>query len=205
MTALLLACGALAREVLALQARHGWDAEVQALPAGLHNRPARIPGEVERRVESSSRSFQPVVVIYGDCGTGGRLQEMLERRGWHGLSAPHCYALYAGDRAFDRMMEAEPGTFFLTDYLVRSFDHLVIEGLGLDQHPELRDAYFGRYRRAVYLQQRRDPALLEQARIAALAIDLPLEVRYTGLRGLESKLVPLLGSGKPIAESTSSR
>lgn len=191
MTALLLTCGALAREVIALRDRHRWDAEVQALPASLHNRPKEIPAALERRMDQIGRGYDPVIVVYGDCGTGGELEKFLDERGWEGLAAPHCYALYAEERRFERMMRNEPGTFFLTDYLVASFDHLVIEGLGLDRHPELLETYFGRYQRVVYLQQRRDPGLRQQARRAAERLGLPLEVHFTGLANLESELLQL--------------
>ncbi len=193
MTALLVVCGALAREVFTLKHRHGWDADIQALPAHLHNRPERICAAVRRAVEGVKADYDPVVVVYGDCGTGGRLQSVLEERGWKGLPAPHCYALYAGNENFEALMEEEPGTFFLTDYLVRSFDHLVIEGLGLDRHPVLHQDYFGHYKRAVYLQQQLDERLLEDARRAADTLGLPLEVRYTGMAEMELQLLRLLG------------
>lgn len=202
MTALLLACGALAREVIALRDRHRWDAEVQALSAGLHNRPKDIPAALQRRMDQVEREFDPVIVVYGDCGTGGELKKLLVERGWEGLAAPHCYALYADERRFERMMQEEPGTFFLTDYLVASFDHLVIESLGLDRHPELLETYFGRYQRVVYLQQRRDPRLRQQARRAAERLELPLEVQFTGLDSLESALLNLIQKHSVPVEMT---
>lgn len=192
MTALIVACGALAREVIELRARNAWDAKVVALPASLHNTPDRIPDAVERRVAQERDHFRPVVVVYGDCGTGGGLAALLRERGWRGLSAPHCYAAFAGRDEFDQLMRQEPGTFFLTDYLAGSFDHLVLEGLGIDRFPELAHAYFKRYRRIVYLRQRHDAALLEKARQAAMALKLPLEVRDTGLVALEDQLEQLL-------------
>ena len=190
MTALLVACGALAREVITARDRNGWDAKVLALPAQLHNTPDEIPAAVEQRVAETH--FEPVIVVYGDCGTGGNLGRLLGARGWLGLSGPHCYATYAGKRHFDEMMQRELGTFFLTDYLVGSFDHLVIEGLGLDRFPELVDDYFAHYHRMVYLQQRRNTALLSKARMAAETIGLPLEIRYTGLTKLEEEIEELL-------------
>lgn len=192
MTSLLIVCGALAREVLTLRDRHSWDADVQALPAALHNRPEKIPAAVQEKVNRNLDVYEHVVVVYGDCGTGGQLQDLLDQNGWVGLSTPHCYALFAGRRHFDRMMEEEPGTFFLTDYLAGSFDHLVTEGLGLDRYPELQEEYFGRYRRVVYLSQRVDRRLLDGARRAAAFLGLPLEVRHTALSGLESGLIRLL-------------
>lgn len=192
MTALLVACGALAREVISARDRNGWDAAVLALPALLHNKPAEIPAAVKRRIAAAGGGYSPVVVVYGDCGTGGGLARLLADRGWLGLAAPHCYAAYAGRAAFDELMREQLGTFFLTDYLVGSFDHLVIEALGLDRYPQLRDDYFGRYRRVVYLQQRRDPGLVERAREAAAVLDLPLQIRYTGLSTLETEIEQLL-------------
>lgn len=193
MTALIVACGALAREVIAARDRNCWHAKVLALPAQLHNRPDGIPAAVARRIGQSGGTYAPVVVVYGDCGTGGALQQLLEARGWLGLAGPHCYASYAGQHDFAAMMREEPGTFFLTDFLAGSFDHLVMEGLGLDRYPQLAGDYFTHYHRVVYLQQRRDPALLYKARQAARALGLPLEVRYTGLARLEREIERLLG------------
>ncbi len=192
MTALLVACGALAREVITARDRSAWDAKVLALPASLHNTPKDIAPAVERRVAESGAEFEPVIVVYGECGTRGELARLLSDRGWLGLSGPHCYSTYTGDREFDEMMRFEPGTFFLTDYLVGSFDHLVIEGLGLDRFPELMGDYFANYRRVVYLQQRRDATLLRKATLAAEAIGLPLEIQFTGLVSLEEEIEELL-------------
>lgn len=194
MTALLVACGALAHDLITARDRRGWDAEILALPALLHNRPERIPAAVERRVAQAGDGFDPVIVVYGDCGTGGVLDRLLKDHDWLGLAGPHCYAVFAGARQFDSMMSEQPGTFFLTDYLVGSFDHLVTEGLGLDRFPELRQQYFANYRRVVYLQQHRDPTLLTKAEAAAQALGLPLEVRYTGLARLEAEIERLLSS-----------
>ncbi len=195
MTALIVACGALAREVVAARDRNRWPADVLALPAMLHNSPAEIPMAVERRIEAAGTGYAPVVVVYGDCGTGGGLDRLLRARGWLGLAGPHCYASFAGQPEFAAMMQDEPGTFFLTDYLAGSFDHLVWEGLGLDRYPELAADYFTHYRRVVYLQQRRDPMLLHKARQAARALQLPLEVRYTGTARLELEIERLLVAG----------
>lgn len=192
MTTLLLACGALAREVIAIRDRHGWDAKVLALPALLHNIPRQIPAAIARAVEQHGHEFDRIVIVYGDCGTGGRLDQELEALGLERIAGPHCYEMYAGKGGFAALSEEEPGTFYLTDYLTGSFDHLVIEGLGLDRHPELRDEYFANYRRLVYLQQRDDPELVEKARAGAAALDLPLEIRPTGYGELESRLLALM-------------
>lgn len=192
MTTLLVACGALAREVIALRDRHNWDAKVLAVPALLHNTPERIPDAVAGRIEEMRDAYERVVIVYGDCGTGGALDATLERLAVERVSGPHCYEQYAGARDFAALMDEEPGTFFLTDYLAHSFDHLVIEGLGLDRLPELRDDYFRNYRRVVYLQQREDPKLLAKAQAAARALNLPLEVRHTGYGALEERLLALM-------------
>ena len=187
----LIACGALAREVLALRDRYGWDADVLGVPVLLHNRPDRIPPAVRERIRGARRSYGRVVVVYGECGTRGELDAVLAEEGVERVAGPHCYEMYADGQFGDLMREA-PGTFFLTDFLVRSFDHLVVENLGLDRHPELRREYFGNYTRVVYLAQTEDPALAEAAQRAAAALDLPLEIRPVGLGGLETRLVELM-------------
>jgi hypothetical protein len=195
MTTALIACGALAREVLALKEKHGWDAEVWGVPALLHNRPDRIPPAVLERIRAARASHRRVVVVYGDCGTGGQLDRLLAAEGVERVAGPHCYEMYANG-GFEGLMAEEPGTFFLTDYLVQSFDHLVIEGLGLDRFPELRDEYFRHYRRVVYLAQRDDPELRARAQWAARYLGLPLEIRPTGYGALETRLVALMNSGE---------
>lgn len=191
MSVALIVCGALAREVLALRDRHSWDAEVLGVAALLHNEPDRIPAAVRSQIKAARVKHSHVFVVYGDCGTGGLLDQMLAAEGVERVPGPHCYEMYA-DRSFDAMTAAEPGTFFLTDYLVESFDHLVLEGLGLDQHPELRDDYFGNYTRVVYLAQLEDDRLRARARWAAAELGLPLEIRSVGYGGLETRLCRLM-------------
>jgi hypothetical protein len=190
-TNLLIGCGALAREVIALRDKHQWDAEVLALPVLLHNTPHRIPDAVIQKIQDVRANYDRVIVIYGDCGTSGELDKRLETIGVERVAGPHCYEMYAGDD-FQALMDEEPGTYFLTDYLVQSFDHLVIEGLGLDRYPELHEMYFGNYRRVIYLQQRADDTLLTKAHEAAAALKLPLEIRSTGYGALETRLLNLL-------------
>lgn len=187
----LIVCGALAREVLALREKHGWEADVLAVPSLLHNEPDRIPGAVLNRIHQARESHERVVVVYGDCGTGGQLDALLEAEGVQRVAGPHCYEMYANGR-FESLMTEAPGTYFLTDYLVQSFDHLVIEGMGLQRHPELRGEYFRNYTRAVYLAQRDDPALKARAQWAAGYLGLPLMVIDVGYGLLESRLKELM-------------
>lgn len=188
----LIVCGALAREVLTLRDRNGWAVAVLGVPALLHNTPGRIPEAVRRRIQEARITYERVIVVYGDCGTGGHLDRALAAEGVERVSGPHCYEMYAGAEGFASLMAQQLGTFFLTDYLVRSFDHLVIEGLGLDRFPELRADYFGSYTRCVYLAQTEDAALWERAAWCAAQIGLPLEIRPTGYGALEQRLAELL-------------
>jgi Protein of unknown function (DUF1638) len=189
---LVIGCGALGRELVELVARDGLEhVEVRCLPASLHNRPERIPAAVEGLVVAAQGRYERIFVAYGDCGTGGALDRVLARHGIERLPGAHCYQAYAGVAAFDRMAEEEPGTFYLTDFLVRSFDRLVITGLGIDRHPELLPQYFAGYRRGVYLSQRDDPALLEAAERAAERLGLTFEHRPTGLGELATSIARL--------------
>ncbi len=191
MTTALIACGALAREVLALKEKHGWDADVLGVPSLLHNTPDRIPEAVRERIHAARARYDRVVVVYGDCGTGGMLDDMLAAEGVERVAGPHCYEMYANGE-FEKFMTDHPGTYFLTDYLVQSFDHLVVEGMGLDRFPELRDEYFRNYTRVVYLAQRDDPALQARAQWAAGVLGLPLEIRPVGYGALETRLIELI-------------
>jgi hypothetical protein len=187
----IVACGALAREVLELRDKYGWAAEVVGVPVLLHNTPERIPPAVRRRIRELRATHARVVVVYGDCGTAGGLDAALAEEGVERIAGPHCYEIYAAGE-FEKIMAEAPGTFFLTDYLVGSFDHLVLENLGLDRYPELRQDYFGNYTRVIYLVQREDPARMARARWAADQLGLPLEIRSVGLGALETRLVELM-------------
>jgi hypothetical protein len=187
----LVLCGALAREVIAIAGRRAWEVELFGVAALDHMRPVRIAPDVERRLRQLIPRFERVAVVYGDCGTGGGLDELLARYNVPRVAGPHCYEMYAGP-AFEPLVAEEPGTFFLTDFLVRGFEGTVRRGLGLDRFPELRDAYFGNYRRVLYLVQREDADLLERARSIAASLGLPLEVRHTGYGLLEERLAALL-------------
>jgi hypothetical protein len=186
---LLIACGALAREVLAVIRLNGWrHMELTCLPADLHNKPQRIPEAVRARIRAARPDYQRIFVLYGDCGTGGVLDHILAEEGVERIAGPHCYAFYSGVDAFLAEAEAEPACFYLTDYLARHFERLVIQGLGLDRHPELLPLYFGNYRRLVYLAQAPDPRLEQQAKAAALRLGLAYEHRATGYGGLRDFL-----------------
>lgn len=202
MTTALIACGALAREVLAIKEKYGWDADVLGVPALLHMRPDKIPAAVCDRIHDARNQFERVVVVYGDCGTGGALDGLLAAEGVERITGPHCFEMYANGRpgTFESLMEEQLGTFFLTDYLVQSFDHLVIEELGLDRYPALREDYFGNYTRAVYLAQTDNPQLLARAQWAADYLQLPLETRSTGYGALESRLVALMSTPAETVE-----
>lgn len=186
-----IACGAIGREIAAALRLNGLvDARVVGMPAMLHNEPEKIPQAVAAAIDAE-RIRDPeaqIVVGYADCGTGGRLAAVCAAEGIEMLPGPHCYELLAGKQAFTQMHEDELGTFFLTDYLVRNFDRLVMGTLGLDRHPELAATYFAHYRRVVHLAQFDDPAVESRAREAATTLGLAYERRVTGLEPLQAIL-----------------
>ena len=184
MTATVVACGALAVHIQAIARRRGWDVEVRPLPALLHNRPERIAPAVREVLTDDV-----VAVAYADCGTYGALDEVLGDV--PRLSGDHCYDVLARDEVREAL-EDEPGTYFLTDFLARTFEHTVLRELGLDRHPELRDAYFGHYTRVVWLAQHPTPATRAAAERAAGRLGLPLEVREVGDGGLEMQLANVI-------------
>ena len=187
---LVIGCGALARELVELTRRSGLPAvDLTCLPASLHNRPERIPDAVRRRIRRArAAGYERLFVAYADCGTGGLLDRVLEEEGVSRLAGAHCYEVYAGSAAFAAVQDEEPGTFYLTDFLARNFEGLVVRGLGLDRHPDLLPVYFGNYRRLVYLAQVDDDALTATARAAAERLGLAFERRLTGLGELESSI-----------------
>ena len=189
---LVIGCGALAVELVALTRRAGLpEVELTCLPAALHNRPERIPGAVRARIRRArADGYDRLFVAYADCGTGGLLDRVLDEEGVARLEGAHCYEVYAGRAAFEALADEEPGTFYLTDFLVRNFERLVIRGLGLDRHPELLPLYFGNYRRLLYLAQTADPGLDARAEAAAARLGLAFDRRFTGLGGLELELGP---------------
>lgn len=183
----IVACGALARELRALTGQPAMaHIALKFLPAGLHNTPGKIPGAVDAALTALGERRRRLFVGYADCGTAGALDKVLEKHGARRLPGAHCYAFYAGLERFDALQEAEPGTFYLTDYLARQFDTLVFEPLGLDRHPELREAYFGNYRRLVHLAQVPNAELDARARAAADRLGLAYERIETGFGALEA-------------------
>jgi Protein of unknown function (DUF1638) len=179
---LLIACGALAKELVAISRQNQWQQlKIQCLPAELHNTPDEIPAAVVAMIEECKDKYHRIFVAYADCGTGGLLDKAIAPYGIERLPGAHCYEFYAGTDAFAELADTEPGTFYLTDFLVRHFDRLVIEGLGIDRHPELRSTYFGNYRRVVYLAQTHSADLAGLARRHAAFLGLDYEERYTGL------------------------
>ena len=186
---LLLACGALAHELVELQKRNRWEhIRIQCLPAELHNTPQSIPGAVDEALEKYKPEYEHIFVAYADCGTGGLLDRVLERHDVERIPGAHCYQFFAGASVFDAFSDAEPGTFYLTDFLTRHFDRLVVKSLGLDRHPELREQYFGNYKRLVYLAQEKSDKLSKDARSHAEFLGLEYIEHYTGLEPVESVL-----------------
>jgi Protein of unknown function (DUF1638) len=195
--ALVIGCGALARELVATTAGlPGID--VACLSPDLHNRPERIPDQVRVRIrEARADGYERVFVAYADCGTGGLLDPVLQEEGVERLAGAHCYEFFAGRASFAQLADEEPATFWLTDFLARNFERLVIRGLGIDRHPELEPMYFANYRRLVYLSQTEDPELLAMARAAAERLDLAFEHRHVGLGELATS-IEAFAAGAPI-------
>ena len=197
---LIIGCGALVRE-LQQTARRNCDTAlvVECLPASLHNRPEKVAPEVRRRVRAAKAAggFAKILVGYMDCGTGGLLDRVCDEEGVERLPGAHCYELYAGSETFAAFQDAEPGTFYLTDYMVRYFNRLIMRGLGIAAHPELRDAYFGNYTRVVHLAQSDDPTLARAAEKAAETLSLRYERLATGIEGLATPIQMLASRTNP--------
>ena len=192
---LIVACGALARELLQVVEANGLShIDVECLPASFHNTPDVIPDAVATRVRAATNRYQRIFVGYGDCGTGGRLDAVCKELGVDRLPGDHCYEFLSGSEAFADLHAEELGTFFLTDYLVKHFDRLVVKAFWLDTHPEMLNALFGNYRRLAYLSQVDDPDLLDRARSAAARLGLSFEHRPTGLSNLEAQVLIGIGS-----------
>ena len=186
---LVIACGALAREINQLKKTNGWEhLELTCIDAALHFYPEKIPAQLRARIRENRDRYDDIYIAYAECGTRGEIDKIIEEEGIERLPGAHCYQFFAGEESFAQMSDEQPGTFYLTDFLARHFDRLVVRALGLDQHPELRDAYFGNYTRLVYLSQTVDEALVLAAQEAAKFLGLAFEQCYTGYGDLERSL-----------------
>lgn len=186
---LVITCAAIAREVNELKKPGQWSQmDLQAITVDLHARPEKIPAAVAEKIDQAGDRYQHIFVAYGDCGTSGELDRVLEERGVKRLPGAHCYDFLAGRDSYRQMQDEEPGTFYLTDFLTQHFERLVIEILGIDRHPELLETYFGNYTRLVFLAQTDSAELTEQARAAAERLGLRFERVYTGM----GEMVPAL-------------
>ncbi len=186
---LVIACGALAREINQLKKTNGWGhLELTCIDAALHFYPEKIPAQLRAKIRENRDKYDDIYVAYAECGTRGEIDRIVEEEGIERLPGAHCYQFFAGCEAFAKMSDDEPGTFYLTDFLVRHFDRLVMRSLGLDRHPELRDMYFGNYKRLIYLSQTADEKLVLAAKEAAKALGLAYEQVHTAYGELETSL-----------------
>lgn len=192
---LIIACGALARELgdVLKTSRLDW-VDIECLPAVLHNTPKLITDAVRERIDRASGRYDKIFVGYADCGTGGMLDRLLEERGIERLPGAHCYEFFAGVNRFAQLHDEDPATFYLTDFLVKHFDRLVWQGLGLDRWPQLRDDYFGNYRRVIYLSQVSSDLLVSKAREAAARLGLEFEHHHVGYGDFEPTVLTVAGS-----------
>jgi hypothetical protein len=197
---LLIACGALAREVAALKRINGWTSvDVRCLPAQLHNRPEGIAPAVRAEIQANRAHYAQMFVVYGDCGTRGTLDAVLKEEGVERLAGAHCYEFLATSQVFAQLSDAEPGTFYLTDFLLRHFERLVIRPLGLDRHPQLEVEYFRNYKKLVYLAQVERPGAIVEAQRIADSFGFTFEYRFTGYGELGTRLATLVASQDTLA------
>lgn len=201
---LIIACGALARELSEVVSINNLKhIEVECLPASYHNSPDKIPAALEERILKHSADYEQIFVGYADCGTGGKVDKVCEKFGLKRLSGSHCYEFFAGRENFANIQENNIGSFYLTDFLVRHFERLVIKALWIDTHPELLNEYFGNYTQVVYLAQTDDPKLEELAREAAKKLGLKLVIKKTGYGDLEPEIISLSSSKEPKVSNLS--
>ncbi len=192
MTTAFVICGALGKEVKDIVDRRGWDVDIYGVSALLHLYPNRIVDELREKLHTLRPRYDHLVVVYGDCGMNGKLEPILDEIGAARVKGPHCYEMLAGAELFERVSEDRPGTFFLTDWLVRNFERAVVRGLGLDRHPDLIPMLFGNYDAVLYLRQMPNPRLAAKAEEIAAYLGLPLEINDVGLGELESRLADLM-------------
>lgn len=199
----LVVCGAIVREMIAVAERQGWNYELTAVPAQLHNRPERIAPALKERLDYWANRFDLIIVGYADCGSGGAIDDLVEHYPHvHRIPGPHCYEFYGGER-FEEQAQREPGTFYLTDFLARHFDGLVIKGLGLDRFPQLRDDYFGNYRELLYLRQQPEEDESDAAHKAAQRLGLEYRREDVGLEILEARLIQIVSQAEVDKERKS--
>jgi len=195
-TVLVIACGAIARELVRIREMNDWDhIQIQCLPAKLHKTPDRIPGAVSDRIDQERGNYDQIFVAYADCGTGGLLDKVLADTGIERIPGAHCYEFLSGSNVFHELAEQEPGSFYLTDFLVQHFERLVIRGLGLDRQPQLMPLYFGNYKRVVYLAQTESEKLRVLAQSHAEFLGLDYLFQFTGDRSLTLLLKPFVRTG----------
>ena len=189
---LVIACGALAKEITALIRMNNWtQLQLRYLPAKLHNEPKNIPQNIRKYLVNAQNKFSRIFIGYADCGTGGKLDNLLEEFGVQRLPGAHCYEFFSSTQTFSKMLEEEPGSFFLTDFLVKSFENLIWQGLKINRHPELLNIYFRHYKRLVYLAQTESQALQTQAKEIAQRLELNYFYRFTGYGALSPSLSDL--------------
>lgn len=199
---LVIACGALAHELVRVRDMNNWHhIEFQCLPAALHNYPEKIPEAVRAKVRENRDQFSRIFIGYADCGTGGLLDTVISEEGLERLPGAHCYELFSGSQKFNALHESEIGTFYLTDYLAENFDRLIIGGLGIDRYPELKDQYFGNYKNLVYLAQKENPTTDQQARQAAEYLGLSFQRVFTGDTMLDKALQVVVNDADSAADA----
>ena len=191
----IIACGALAKEIVELQRLNNWThIDLRCIPAQIHNYPKKIAGLVEEKIIAAKKEGRKIFVAFADCGTGGQLDSLIEHHKVERLPGAHCYEFYASTPVFNELMNEELGTFFLTDFLARHFESLILEGMGINKYPELKEMYFANYKKLTYLSQSQNPELLERAKKAAECLNLSFEHRPTGFGDLAKTLTTVINN-----------